>query len=79
MNDADIAKALRMLHRECANMAGPDVAALWQFLQQYPDLHTNGIRKWQGVMDSEGTCKDDEANVAQAIGRFRKHVPVRKV
>ena len=76
LNDSDIAKALAKTHKECANMTGQDVAELYCFLQRNPDLHTNGIRLWEGMKDKDGKGrhKDDDVKIALAIGRFTNHV-----
>ncbi len=78
LNDSDIARALGILHQECANIAGQDVAELYHFLKTNPDLHTNGIRLWQGIKASRGKEKEDEAKVAHAIGRFTNVIPAAK-
>lgn len=67
-------------------MTGRDVAELYTFLETHPDLHTNGIRMWQGIKEkvakskgtgkgSKGWDKEDEVKVALAIGRFSNGVP----
>ena len=53
-------------------MTAKDVAEVYRFLERHPDLHTNGIRKWREIRDREaGVGSDDEAKVAQAIGKLR--------
>lgn len=67
-------------------MTGRDVAELFAFLEANPDLHTNGIRLWQGIKErvaggggkgkgGGGWDKEDEVKVALAIGRFSGSVP----
>lgn len=62
-------------------MTGQDVAELYHFLETNPDLHTNGIRLWQGIkagLASKGRSKEDETKVAVAIARFTNHIAVRE-
>ena len=81
LEDSDIATVLGMLHGQCANMTGQDVAELYHFLETYPDLHTNGIRLWQGIKNrvSKRRNKADDIKVALAIGRFSKPIAMSKL
>ncbi len=79
LNDSDIARALGILHSECANMTGQDVAELYHFLKTHPDLHTNGIRLWQGIKASGGKEKEDYTKVAIAIAKFTNIIHVAKL
>ncbi|KAF6234259.1 hypothetical protein HO173_007681 [Letharia columbiana] len=75
MDDADVARALSILHKQCANMTGPDAAELWRFLETHPDLHTNGLVGWRKIKDGGPMDKVEEAKVNQAINRFKNQVP----
>ena len=70
LSDDGIARALGILHQECANMTGQDVVELYSFLQTYPDLHTNGIRLWQQIDATVERSKEDNKKITKAISRF---------
>ena len=80
LSDSDIARALGSLHEPCVNMTGEEVVELYRFLHNNPDLHTNGIRYWQGIKDSTAMKKEKQDNrrmVAKAIRHFQKRVAIK--
>lgn len=50
-------------------MTGADVDELWRFLERYPDLYTNGVRRWRALREIE---KEREGEGAKAGGRKRR-------
>ena len=49
-------------------MVAQDVAELWGFLREHPDLHTNGYRYWEGIRIRAGmTMMGEESERGKGV------------